>query len=106
MNSIPSSKKKPRDLITVEKALVRLFSSFKFPKMNVNRVEYVYLLESNGRVLAKNVHSPLNVPPFDRADRDGFAISSSDTVSASRHSSIYLKIMGRALQDKGRCHIA
>jgi len=97
MNSITSSKIKPRNLISVEKALVRLFSSFNIPKMNADRIEYVYLLESNGRVLAKNLYSPMSVPPFDRADRDGFAISSSDTVKASPLSSTYLKIMGKGL---------
>ncbi len=101
MNSIPSSKIKPRNLIPVEKALVRLFSSFKIPKMNAERIEYVYLLESNGRVLAKNLYSPMSVPPFDRADRDGFAISSSDTVKASPLSSTYLKIMGKGLAGQG-----
>ncbi|MGH9979519.1 MAG: molybdopterin biosynthesis protein, partial [Nitrososphaeraceae archaeon] len=97
MDSILRSKKRPRNFISVEKALFRLFSSFKAPKMNAGRVEYVYLLESNGRVLAKNLYSPMSVPPFDRADRDGFAISSSDTINASRHSSIHLKIMGKGL---------
>jgi len=97
MNSITSSKIRPRNLISVEKALVRLFSSFNIPKMNADRIEYVYLLESNGRVLAKNLYSPMSVPPFDRADRDGFAISSSDTVKASPLSSTYLKIMGKGL---------
>ena len=97
MNSIPSYKKKPRNFISVEKALVRLFSSFKIPKLNAERVEYVYTLGSNRRVLAKNLYSPMSVPPFDRADRDGFAISSSDTVNASHHSSIHLKIIGKGL---------
>ena len=69
--------------------------------MNADRVEYVYLLESNGRVLAKNLYSPMSVPPFDRADRDGFAISSSDTINASRRSSIHLKIMGKGLAGQG-----
>src|SRR5688500_10175593 len=101
MNSIPCSKIKPRNLIPVEKALVRLFSSFKIPKMNAERIEYVYLLESHGRVLAKNLYSPMSVPPFDRADRDGFAISSSDTVKASPLSSTYLKIMGKGLAGQG-----
>lgn len=69
--------------------------------MNVERVENVYLLESNGRVLAKNLYSPMSVPPFDRADRDGFAISSSDTINASCYSSIHLKIVGKGLAGQG-----
>jgi molybdenum cofactor synthesis domain-containing protein len=101
LDIILRSKKKPRNLISVEKALFKLFSSFKVPRMNVERAEFVYLLESNGRVLAKNLYSPMSVPPFDRADRDGFAISSSDTTNASRLSSIHLKIVGKGLAGQG-----
>jgi molybdopterin molybdotransferase len=97
MDSITSSKKNSRNFISVESALVRLLSSFKVPKINAKRAEHVYLIESNGRVLAENLYSSVNVPPFDRADRDGFAISSSDTGDASHHSPIYLNIIGKVL---------
>ncbi|MGA7368315.1 MAG: gephyrin-like molybdotransferase Glp [Nitrososphaeraceae archaeon] len=91
------SKKSSGDFISVESAFVMLFSSFNIPKVNAKRVENVSLLESNGRVLAENLYSPMNVPPFDRSDRDGFAISSSDTANVSLHSPIYLKIIGKGL---------
>jgi molybdenum cofactor synthesis domain-containing protein len=97
MHSIMRSKKSSRNFISVQSALVRLFSFFEIPKINAKRVENVYLLESNGRVLAENLYSPISVPSFDRADRDGFAISSSDTANVSRHSPIYLKIIGKSL---------
>jgi molybdopterin molybdotransferase len=97
MDSIPRSKKSSRNSISVERALVRLFSSFSIPKINAMRVENLHILDSNGRVLAENLYSPTNVPPFDRADRDGFAVSSSVTVNASRYSPIYLKIIGKSL---------
>ena len=48
----PTSKKTSRNYTSVDNALVMLFSSFNLPKMNAKRVEYVGLLESNGRVLA------------------------------------------------------
>ncbi len=96
MDRIPRSKKTSRNFTSVEGALVSLFSSFKIPKMDARRVECAYLLESNGRVLAENLYSPISVPPFDRADRDGFAVSSSVTANASRHSPIYVKIIGKS----------
>jgi molybdenum cofactor synthesis domain-containing protein len=96
MDRIPRSKKTSRNFTSVEGALVSLFSSFKIPKMDARRVECAYLLESNGRVLVENLYSPMNVPPFDRADRDGFAVSSSVTANASRHSPIYVKIIGKS----------
>jgi molybdopterin molybdotransferase len=97
MASIPRSKKTSRNFTSVENALITLFSSFNAPKLNAKRVEYVCLLESNGRVLAEDLYSPMNVPPFDRSDRDGFALSSSGTVYASRNSPIYLRIIGKGL---------
>jgi molybdenum cofactor synthesis domain-containing protein len=91
------SRKRSRAFTSVESALVKLFSSFNIPKFNARRLEKVFLLESNGRVLAKDLNSPLNVPPFDRADRDGFAVSSSETAKVTRQSPIYLKIIGKRL---------
>lgn len=97
MDPITSSKKSSRNFMSVESALVRLLSSFKVPKINAKRAEYVYLIDSNRRVLAENLYSSINVPPFDRVDRDGFAISSFDTRDASHHSPIYLNIIGKVL---------
>lgn len=94
---LPRSKKNSRYFISVENALVTLFSSFNVPKMNSKRVEYASLLESNGRVLGEDLYSPMNVPPFNRSDRDGFAVSSSGTVNASPHSPIHLRIIGKGL---------
>jgi molybdopterin molybdotransferase len=97
MDRIQRSKKSARAFVSVESALLRLFSSYKIPKLNAKRIENVSLLEANGRVLAESLHSPMNVPPFDRADRDGFAVSSSETANVSRKSPIYLKIIGKKL---------
>ena len=43
----------------------------------------VSLSESLGRVLAHDVTAPIDVPPFDRANVDGFALRSTDTAGAS-----------------------
>jgi putative molybdopterin biosynthesis protein len=43
----------------------------------------VSLSESLGRVLAHDVTAPIDVPPFDRANVDGFALRSADTAGAS-----------------------
>lgn len=91
------SRKAHRNYTSVERALTKLFSSFVVPKITSEREEYVNLLESNGRVLADNLYSPMNIPPFDRADRDGFAVASSVTKNASRTSPVYLKIIGKDL---------
>src|ERR1700704_6991381 len=45
--------------------------------------EMVALAAALGRVLARDVIAPIDVPPFDRANVDGFALRSADTVGAS-----------------------
>ncbi|MBK3398172.1 MULTISPECIES: molybdopterin biosynthesis protein [Methylobacterium] len=45
--------------------------------------ETVPLAEALGRVLAADIASPIDVPPFDRALVDGFAVRAADTEGAS-----------------------
>ena len=45
--------------------------------------ETVALAAALGRVLARDIAAPIDVPPFDRANVDGFALRSADTVGAS-----------------------
>jgi putative molybdopterin biosynthesis protein len=45
--------------------------------------EMVALAEALGRVLAHDVSAPIDVPPFDRANVDGFAVRAADITGAS-----------------------
>jgi molybdopterin molybdotransferase len=48
----------------------------------IDRVERIDLREANGRVIASSVVSTLDVPPFDRAAMDGYAVIAEDTFGA------------------------
>ena len=48
------------------------------------RAERVPLFDGNGRVLAQDIVSTGNVPPFSRAGMDGYAVRSADTTGASK----------------------
>jgi len=50
----------------------------------LDRWERVPLLEANQRVVAAEVRSPRDVPPFARAAMDGFAVRAEDTFGASQ----------------------
>jgi molybdopterin molybdotransferase len=50
----------------------------------IDRVEQVPLFEAAGRVLARPVTAPMDVPPFSRAGMDGYAVRAGDTHEASR----------------------
>ena len=51
----------------------------------VERVERVALAASCGRVLAADVVSPMDVPPFARAAMDGYAVVAADTFGATQY---------------------
>ena len=50
----------------------------------IDRLEHVALEAANGRVLARDVVSTADVPPFTRAAMDGYAVRAQDTAGASR----------------------
>jgi molybdenum cofactor synthesis domain-containing protein len=60
----------------------------------ISRTERIPLEQSNGRVLAREVRSPADVPPFSRAGMDGYAVRASDTRGATRERPCTLKQVG------------
>jgi len=50
----------------------------------VDRSERIALRDATGRVLATSAVSAIDVPPFDRAAMDGYAVVAGDTFGASR----------------------
>ncbi len=63
-------------------------------EVRIQPFEEVELIDSFGRVLAEDVISDINVPPFDNSAMDGYAIVASDTAGASKKSLRRLKILG------------
>jgi molybdenum cofactor synthesis domain-containing protein len=59
----------------------------------VDRLERISLSDASGRVLATSVHSPIDVPPFDRAAMDGYAVIAGDTFGASRDNPKILRLV-------------
>ena len=62
--------------------------------------ERIHVSECVGRVLAEDIVSDSDVPPFDRSQMDGFAIVASDTV----HTPVQLKIVGESAAGGGWHH--
>ena len=58
--------------------------------------EPVALRHAIGRTLRQDVFSDIDLPPFDRARMDGYAVISSDLVSASSQSPVTLRAVGEA----------
>lgn len=76
-------------VVPLEKALEVIDSFPLEPK-----VERVPLGGALGRVLAEDITSPIDVPPFDRATVDGYAVRAEDTFMASESEPVRLKVVG------------
>jgi putative molybdopterin biosynthesis protein len=83
------ARKEFRVLISVEKAheIIRRLAL-------VRRTEKVALQRALGRTLAEDVTSRVDVPSFDRAAMDGFALIARDTYSAREDAPVRLPLLG------------
>jgi molybdenum cofactor synthesis domain-containing protein len=70
-----------RETIPLEEARALIDAQVK-PLM---RTERVPLRDANGRVVARDIIAPFDVPPFPRAAMDGYAVRAEDTFGASRY---------------------
>jgi len=59
--------------------------------------ELVCLDNAAGRVLARQIRSPVDVPAFARAMMDGYAVRAEDTSGASSYNRLPLRVIGSAL---------
>ncbi|HZH29662.1 MAG TPA: gephyrin-like molybdotransferase Glp [Pyrinomonadaceae bacterium] len=63
--------------------------------------ETIALAEARGRVLAEDVVADTDLPPFDRALMDGYAVRAADTAGASADAPVRLAIAGEAAAGAG-----
>ena len=76
----PDTMRPIRDTIPLNEALALLFESAG----PIERTERVSIEESDGRVLAHDIVAVADVPPFDRAAMDGYAVAAEDTFGTGR----------------------
>ena len=76
-------------MISFEEARKRIESHCPAPEEN-----QVFLLESLGRVNARDITSPVALPLFDNSAMDGFALRAGDTYSASPALPVFLPVRG------------
>jgi len=87
-----------KKLISVEIALKKFLSSVNFKP----KVEVISLKNASSRVLAKDIVSQIEIPSFEKAAMDGFALKSTDTKNATKQSPIFLKIVGKIFAGSGK----
>ncbi len=81
-----------RELLRVDTALQRFFGALGEVSLPVERID---TLNALGRVLAADVKSQVDLPPFDRAAMDGYAVWAEDTFGATSTSPILLRLGGK-----------
>jgi len=69
-----------RDTIPLDEARALIDAAVR----PIARTERVAVTHANGRVVARDVTAPADVPPFARAGMDGYAVRAQDTFGASR----------------------
>ncbi len=78
-----------RETIPVEEAKAFALDA----AMPLDRSERVPLHQAAARVIAAAIVSPLDVPPFDRAAMDGYAVLANDTFGATRDNARVLRLV-------------
>lgn len=81
-----------RKLIGLDEAKKRIEEVFSSKSLGM---EETPLLKAIGCVLAEDVVSPIDVPPFHRSTVDGFAAKAEDTFGAEEDNPVVLKLVGR-----------
>ena len=80
-----------RKLLSLDEAKEKISRRFKPKPLGV---EQIPLLEANRRVLAEQVVSPIDVPPFNRSTVDGYAVKAEDTFGADEANPARLRLRG------------
>ncbi|HUK50382.1 MAG TPA: molybdopterin biosynthesis protein [Terriglobales bacterium] len=80
-----------RYLETLENAISALWKNWRVEEIPV---ESVLLTDSLGRTLAEDVYSTIDVPGFDRAAMDGFAIIAEDVFNVDEQRPCNLRVIG------------
>ncbi len=77
------------EVVSAEEAQARFARHVAFDPLPA---ETVALAASLGRVLAHDVMAPIDVPPFDRSNVDGFALRAADSAGASDAAPVRLRL--------------
>src|SRR5881398_3263411 len=76
-------------ILSREEALAR-FEAALFPRALLSETRK--LAAALGASLAEDIAAPMDVPPFDRSNVDGFAVRSADLASASEATPVRIKL--------------
>lgn len=79
-------------MLTVEEALQKILN-----EVNALDTESAPIIETLGQVLAEDIVSNINVPPWDNSAMDGYAVRAADIKGAGEQSPKTLKVIGTVI---------
>jgi molybdopterin molybdotransferase len=77
-------------MLQYEEALARVISAVPTPAS-----ESIAVADADGRFLAQDIASPIDLPPFDNSAMDGYAVRAADVASAKPNFPVRLRLVGR-----------
>lgn len=80
-----------RKLVTLDEARQIVQKHFKPTPLGIEESQ---LLEAHNRILAEDVRADLDIPPFDKATVDGYAVRAKDTSGAEENKPVKLRFCG------------
>lgn len=80
-----------KETLKLDDVLELFFKKIKLPNL---KSESVSLMKARNRILAKDIKSPVDIPPFDKSAMDGYAVVAEDTFGATINNPIMLKLLG------------
>ena len=81
-----------KKLRTIEEAWNVFFSHLNLT--HLRKTEFKAISEARGYVLAEDVISTMDVPPFDKTTVDGYAVIAEDTFAATEENPVELEVIG------------
>jgi putative molybdopterin biosynthesis protein len=87
----PRERKIFRELQSLENAAATFWAAYKPSEISVEKLSIKDVL---GRVLAVDVFSEIDVPGFDRAAMDGFAVTAESTFGVNDQNPVRLRVLG------------
>ena len=82
-------------VVSIDEALNVILGVAKSVSREISaKKERVHLSEALGRISAADLHAPFDIPPFDRATVDGYAVIAEDTFYAEEDAPAVLSLRG------------
>ncbi len=82
-----------RELVSLEEAKNIINKNYNYKL--IQKTEKIPLIDALGRVVARDYFSSIDVPGFDRATMDGYAVKAEDTFWANEENPVEIKIIGK-----------